>query len=49
MCKDRDTGINGVKFYGGGEPNPGGGGGYTGGWAVNSNGPGSDSNSGAGS
>lgn len=38
-----------LRRWGGAEPNPGGGGGYTGGWAVNSNGPGSDSNAGAGS
>lgn len=33
----------------GGEANPGGGGGYTGGWAYDSNGPGTNANAGSGS
>ena len=37
------------RAWQGAEANPGGGGGYTGGWAYDSNGPGTDANAGSGS
>lgn len=45
--KNLKVGAN--ERWGGAEPNPGGGGGWTGGWAYDSNGPGQDANSGSGS